>query len=127
MTEFRYFKRSEFACKCGKCDNLIQDSFVEKMDALRHICGFPISISSGYRCPAHNAAVSGTGDDGPHTTGCAADVPIDRKRAYILLQNAIQMGFTGIGFKQHGGVRFMHLDTLPDALGQPRPAIWSYP
>jgi hypothetical protein len=39
---------------------------------------------------------------------------------------APQFGFTGIGFKQKGVIRFVHLDALPNEIGQPRPTIWSY-
>jgi uncharacterized protein YcbK (DUF882 family) len=122
---WRHFKLSEFACRhCG--ENLIDHVFVSELDELRHRLGFPIAITSGYRCPTHNAKVSSTGLTGPHTTGRAADLGVARERAYEVLQTAMLMKFTGIGVKQHGGSRFIHLDQLPNAPGQPRPTIWSY-
>lgn len=36
------------------------------------------------------------------------------------------MKFTGIGIQQKGGDRYIHLDNLPNAPGQPRPTVWSY-
>jgi zinc D-Ala-D-Ala carboxypeptidase len=39
---------------------------------------------------------------------------------------ALEQGFTGIGVSQKGAIRFIHVDDLPDAPGQPRPTIWSY-
>jgi RimJ/RimL family protein N-acetyltransferase len=39
---------------------------------------------------------------------------------------ALALGFTGMGFQQKGNSRFLHLDDLPDAPGQPRPTVWSY-
>ncbi len=123
----RYFSISEFACRCGTCDNRIDLGFVLELDELRHRYGKPLMVSSGYRCPAYNAKVSSTGRTGPHTTGKAADVLVDRGEAFQLLRLAIMgMDFTGIGIQQKGGARFIHLDTLHNAPGQPRPTIWSY-
>lgn len=121
----RYFRRYEFDCKhCGQ--NRMDDQFLIELDELRHRYGKPLVITSGYRCPDHNAAVSSTGRTGPHTTGRAADIGVDRKNALAVLRIAMEMGFTGIGVQQKGGARFIHLDNLPDAAGQPRPTIWSY-
>lgn len=117
------FKREDFACKCGCGTNLIKDSTIDAAQALRSRVKFPMVITSGYRCPKHNAATSSTGEDGPHTTGEAFDVGCDRLNAFIILQEAMAMDvFTGIGVNQKGGGRFIHLDTL--SVG--RPAIWSY-
>lgn len=125
MAEWRYFQVSEFACKhCGQ--NLIDHQFVSELDELRHRYGAPLQVSSAYRCPDHNAKVSTTGRTGPHTTGRAADLLVDRGNAYKLLKIALEMGFTGIGIQQKGAGRFIHLDNLPNAPGQPRPTIFSY-
>lgn len=121
----RYFSISEFACRhCN--ENHIDLGFVRELDELRHRYGKPLMVSSGYRCPVHNAKVSSTGRTGPHTTGKAADLLVDRRDAFQLLRLAMGMGFTGIGIQQKGGGRFIHLDILPNAPGQPRPTLWSY-
>jgi zinc D-Ala-D-Ala carboxypeptidase len=121
----RYFKVSDFACHhCG--ENKIDYLLVEQLDELRHQCGFPITISSGYRCPDHNAKVSSTGRTGPHTTGRAADLAVSHQQALTVLRKALAMNFTGFGVNQKGGGRFIHLDTLPNAPGQPREHLWSY-
>jgi len=101
-------------------------AYLEKLDQLRGDYGKPIIISSGYRCPSHNAKVSSTGTTGPHTTGKASDLQVDRSDAYLLLGLAYARGFTGIGINQKGSGRFIHLDTLREAPGQPRPTLWSY-
>jgi zinc D-Ala-D-Ala carboxypeptidase len=122
---WRHFELSEFACRhCNQ--NLIDHVFVTELDDLRHNLGFPLVISSGYRCPEHNAKVSSTGRTGPHTTGRAVDIAVSHARAYDVLQAAMMMRFTGIGINQKGGSRFIHLDNLPNAPGQPRPHLWSY-
>jgi hypothetical protein len=130
---WRYFRVEEFACRhCGA--NLICPDFVDKLDALRAQVGFALPVTSGYRCPAHNQAVSTTGPAGPHTTGRAVDLAVDRERALrvlevVLAQNneAVLAGrgrvWTGVGVKQKGGARFLHLD---DLAGATRPSLWSY-
>lgn len=121
----RYFKISEFACKCCSLAPMNM-AFLAAVDELRHRYGKPLVVTSGYRCARHNQAVSKTGVSGPHTTGKAADFAVGRGDAYELTKLAFEMGFTGIGFQQKGEGRFIHLDTLPNGAGQPRPTIWNY-
>lgn len=123
---WQHFRAEEFACKCGCGLNLIDHQFVTELDDLRHSLGFALPITSGYRCPRHNAKVSSTGLTGPHTTGRAADIAVSHGRAYEVLQAALMLKFTGIGINQKGASRFIHLDNLPNAPGQPRATIWSY-
>lgn len=121
----KHFNRAEFDCKhCGQ--NHMDANFLLEIDELRDRYGKPLSVTSGYRCPAHNNNVSSTGLTGPHTTGRAVDLAVDRGNAYKLLKLALEMGFSGIGVQQKGATRFLHLDNLPNAPGQPRPSIWSY-
>lgn len=121
----RYFDLSEFACRhCGA--NRMANWFLRDLDELRHQFGRPLIITSGYRCPTHNAVVSSTGRAGPHTSGCAADIGVSRGAAYALLRLALALGFTGIGVAQKSADRFIHLDKLPAAPGRPRPSVWSY-
>jgi uncharacterized protein YcbK (DUF882 family) len=121
----RYFVPAEFACRhCGA--NHMDPVFLAMVDELRARYGKPIIVTSGYRCPEYNARISATGRTGPHTTGHAIDVSVSRGDAFALLRLALSMGFTGIGIKQTGAQRFLHLDDLPNAPGQPRPTIWSY-
>ena len=125
-----HFTRDEFACKGEACcghSNLIEDSFIDKLERLRKTFGFAFPVASGYRCPIHNQRVSTTGPNGPHTTGRAADLSLDRLRAFMVMSSALGSGeFTGIGIKQHGPARFLHLDDL-EAPAHPRPTLWSYP
>lgn len=118
----RYFKPHEFACRC--CGEVKMDqAFVTKLDNLRHEFGSPLVVTSGYRCPEHNAAVNG----GPaHPSGKAVDVAIRGADARELVWRAIGAGFTGVGVQQKGARRFIHLDTLEDSPSAPRPWLWSY-
>lgn len=125
--EIEFFSRSEWACQhCGRCE--VDETFVMRIDELRRKYGMPLRITSGYRCPEHNAAVSSTGHDGPHTTGRAVDLAVSRGDAYQVLKIAMAMGgFSGFGFAQRGSGRFLHIDDLRnDETVGPRPTIWSY-
>lgn len=123
-----YFQNSEFDQKgLPGSGAKMKNEFIVYLNELRRRCGFPLVVSSGYRSPEYNASVSTTGDNGPHTTGKAVDFAVSREQAYIVLREAFAMGvFTGIGIKQHGEGRFIHLDILTAAEGYPRPMIWSY-
>ena len=120
-----HFTNAELACKCG-CGLLPELDFMLKVETLRARVGFKLPVTSGARCPKRNSRVSGTGEDGPHTTRRAIDLAISRQQAYIVMREALALGFTGMGFNQKGDARFLHLDDLPDAPGQPRPTVWSY-
>lgn len=127
------FTPKEFVCKCRYCPGstpqgvaeIMDKAFVGRLYLLRMRLGSGITITSGYRCPAHNATVSSTGRSGPHTTGHAADLDLNRERGFHILKWLEELGFTGIGFQQKGNGRFIHLDDL-SAPAHPRPTIWSY-
>ena len=120
-----HFAMSELTCRCG-CGMLPEQDFMEKIETLRLAYGKPLRVTSAARCPDHNSRVSGTGRTGPHTSGRALDLAVDRGHAYQLASLAFASGFTGIGFQQKGAGRFLHLDDLPNGPGCPRPTIWSY-
>jgi len=70
------FNSSEFECKCSRCKEVkIDMDHVRKLQKLRDDLGAPISINSGYRCPAHNAEVGGA-DNSQHKYGTATDIVV---------------------------------------------------
>ena len=119
-----YFHPREFLCL--HCSILkINDSFMDRLFAIRAALGLPMVITSGYRCPYHNKEISESGTTGPHTTGHAADVQMAGEGvAHLLGIAGSQM--TGFGLKQHGPTkeRFVHLDDLQ--LPYHRPRWWTY-
>lgn len=127
---WKYFTLTEFECRCGCGANKIDVSLVDRLDQLRGECDFPIVVTSGYRCPNHNEAVSTTGRDGPHTTGKATDVAVSGAQARIMLRHALssKYQFFGVGLNQRGeyNKRFIHLDTLRSPDHTPRPHVWTY-
>lgn len=125
-SKVKHFTEAEFTCRCGCGKADMNPVFMGRLDALRAGCDFPFVVTSGYRCPKHNARVSSTGRAGPHTTGRAVDIALDRARAFRVMGMVHRLGFTGIGWQQKGGGRFVHLDDLENAPGCPRPTVWSY-
>ena len=129
MTKYApVFRIEEFVCRhCGEVT--MHTDFLDKLYHLRDALSWPMKVSSGYRCPLHNKAVSSTGLNGPHTTGRAADIEVSGLVAYHLIRLAFEAGITGIGVSQKGVVksRFIHLDDIPvKSITIPRPRIWSY-
>ena len=131
---YRNFSRAELMCRCG-CQRMEMDhEFMLKIQRMRAVSEKPFTVTSAFRCPEHNNNVSSTGYDGPHTTGHAIDLQFFGNDAFALLELVFTDSdewireFTGIGVSQKGshGARFIHLDDLPNAPGQPRPWIWSY-
>jgi uncharacterized protein YcbK (DUF882 family) len=102
--------RSEIACPC--CGALPPDDAFQKLlaylEAVRERYGHPMPVTSGYRCPRHNAAVGGVATS-PHLLGLAADVRVAngalRRR---LVEAAIMSDTPGIGIYE----RHVHLDLV---------------
>jgi uncharacterized protein YcbK (DUF882 family) len=117
----------EWACQ-GTGKILIVPEFLDLFEELRARMGVPLHITSGYRSPEHNLRVATTGPEGPHTTGQAVDIAIQGFAWVQLVAAAVDLGYTGFGIKQTGAQagRFIHLDTLTNKPGRPRPAQWFY-
>lgn len=119
---WKHFSHDEMKCKgSGECR--MDPSFMDFLEEVRSEYGKPMIIVSGYRSPSHNARVSNTGATGPHTKGQAADVAVSGTDAHRLLKIALAHGVRGVGVKQKGNGRFLHLD---NTVGDLRPWVWSY-
>ena len=112
----RYFKLSDFNCQ-ETGNNEMSEKFLEKLDDLRHKCGFPFIITSGYRDPTHSIEAR-KAKAGTHSRGIASDIRINNgKEAYDIIKNAQSMGFNGIGVAKS----FIHVD-----IRKGMPVLWSY-
>ena len=121
--EWANFKHEEFACPCCNKQN-IHHSFVDRLQRLRNTYGKPMQITSGFRCQEYDEKLGGKK---AHQSGHAADMLIPGSDIYHFLNLAYQHGFTGIGVKAHGDVRFVHLDDLQHAeWTDKRPFFWTY-
>jgi len=71
-----YFKPHEWRCKCGKCADAgpLAEELLIRLDVLRVFVGGPVIITSGWRCPAHNAKTPGAVESSRHLLGRAADL-----------------------------------------------------
>jgi zinc D-Ala-D-Ala carboxypeptidase len=124
------FSRAELACKCG-CDRADMDPlFMDRLQAMRTSVGEPFVITSGFRCKAHNDAVSRDtrgSTDYPHA-GHAADIRCALALADEIIAESYAAGMTGRGIAQKGDVakRFVHVDDMPPSARRMRPTIWSY-
>lgn len=97
----KYFKRSEFACKCGKYCNGYpaepQEKLIKVADKVREHFGSPATVSSGLRCTTHNANVGGVSNS-RHLSGKAMDFSIKGKTAsqvlaYVQQQSDIRYAY----------------------------------
>ena len=112
----RYFKLSDFDCQ-ETGNNEMSEEFLEKLDELRHKCGFPFIITSGYRDPSHSIEAR-KAKAGTHARGIASDIRINNgNEAYQIIKHAQSMGFNGIGVAKS----FIHVD-----IRKGMPVIWCY-
>lgn len=103
----------------------MDDDFMAKLDIIREEVGVPFIVTSGYRDKTHPIEAKKT-TPGAHASGKAVDILIRGKDALKLIEVALKHGITGLGVKQHGDSRFIHLDTLDSEPHRPRPTVWSY-
>ena len=115
------FTVAEMACKCG-CGSLPDPVFMDWLQHVRNSFSNPMPITSGARCPAHNAAVGGAAESA-HMLGMAADVSVSGHAAMRLIGVAHLWGVKGLGLKQHGPSRMVHLDIGPRETS----TVWTYP
>ena len=119
------FTFDEMACRnCPHCGGLsdMDENVMMKLQQLRDLCGFALPVNSGFRCLQKNKDCGGYLTSA-HLTGEAADLRVDREKARIVIQAAIDMGFS-VGIDQKGTSRFVHVDTKIRSSGTP--ALWSY-
>ena len=87
----RYYEMKEFACKCcgqlkPSAEQNLQALVDHVLDPARERLGMPITVNSGYRCPAHNKAVGGV-KNSQHLKGEAADITCaDNKRLAEIIE-----------------------------------------
>lgn len=102
----QYFSIDEFRCsKTG--ESVMSEDFLFLLDELRERCGFPFTITSGYRHPTHPVEAA-KDRPGTHSQGIAADIKVNnghqRRR---IVDEALKMGvFQGIGVAEG----FVHVD-----------------
>lgn len=101
------FTRKELECPCcQRCE--MTDELLDKLQALRDRLGFPLIVTSGFRCLEHNKKVGGS-PRSQHLKGNAVDIRVIKFSSHTrhrLIKNAFSTGFKGIGT----GKNRLHLD-----------------
>lgn len=118
MSDWPYF---------SEVDARMDEDFMSRLIHLREQYNRPMPVTSSFRTAEHNREIGGS-ENSAHLIGRAVDVHVFGQNAHDLATLAFRLGFTGIGFKQHGPHtgRFIHLDDCPFTERRPRPRIWSY-
>lgn len=98
----------EFASQDGADTVLIDLDLVNQLQAIRDKLDVPVTVTSGYRTAAHNAAVGGE-PGSLHTLGRAADIIARGKTTLEVAACAESIGASGILRYITSG--FVHVDT----------------
>lgn len=119
----RYFKESEFACKCGCGLTSINDILIYSLDEFRDRLRMPIIVTSGVRCEAYNKRVEGTpcSYHVPREFGGtrAVDITVPGLELMHLYEAVTRYGgFSGVGIYPHQN--FLHLDMRDGSGGEAR-------
>lgn len=108
-----HFNSAEMDCHGNGCcsTTLINKTLVEYLEKIRIHFGKPITITSGYRCPTHNARIGGaTGSR--HSKGDAADIVVSGVAPSEVAKYAESIGILGIGlYETSSDGHFVHIDT----------------
>ena len=86
-----HFSRAEFQCPdCGRV--YVSPHLIDLLERAREEFERPIVINSGFRCPAHNAAIGGR-PQSAHLTGEAADIRcLDPRTRMQLVRIFLELG-----------------------------------
>lgn len=109
------FKVREFRCKDGTDTVMVDETLTVVLQCIREHFGKPVTITSGYRTAAHNAAVGGT-KSSQHLLGRAADirvqgVSVEEVAAYA---ESLMPDWGGVGrypVKAGRATGWVHVDT----------------
>lgn len=107
----KYFKRSEFACKCGKyCNGYpveMDERLIKIADIVRDHFGNVITVTSGIRCETHNKNVGGVANS-RHLSGKAMDFRVSGIPSSIVLPYV--QGLSGIRYAYAIDSNHVHMD-----------------
>lgn len=119
------FKAFEFDCPCSKClETPVEMRLIDLLQSLREETGFPIKITSGYRCADHQEELRQQGCEtakgkSQHELGAAADIKTGLHTGEELEKFARAVGFKAVGVGKH----WVHLDLRDDKPFR----RWTYP
>lgn len=117
MDGSNYFRRTEFACKCGCGYDTVDADLLHILHRLRRDSGKAVYINSGCRCDDHNSSIGGSVRS-QHLLGKAADIRVagvDTKKIYQYI-DLMRPNDAGIGLYK----TFVHVDV------RAKKARWGY-
>lgn len=82
----KYFKKSEFTCKCGCGLNNIDLKLVKILEKIREHYNKPLVVTSGCRCKKKNDSLKGSSPNSRHLYGKASDIYVQGVSTNELLQ-----------------------------------------
>lgn len=105
----KYFRKEEFACRCGCGASEMDEKLIRIADGVRAHFGKPITVSSGRRCASHNAKVGGVSNS-RHTRnpGKAMDFCVSGKTSAVVL--AYVQKLSGIRYAYAIDGKYVHMD-----------------
>ena len=112
------FKVREFRCRDGSDAIMIDQTLVVLLQAIREHFGKAVTITSGYRTAAHNAAVGGA-KSSQHLLGKAADIQVadTTVEAVAAYAESLMPDWGGVGrypVKAGRAKGWVHVDTRPN-------------
>ena len=112
------FTVREFRCRDGSDAIMIDQTLVVLLQAIREHFNKPITITSGYRTAAHNAAVGGA-KSSQHLLGRAADIQVAgvSVEAVAAYAESLMPDWGGVGrypVKAGRTKGWVHVDTRPN-------------
>jgi len=115
----KWFKFSEFECKCGCGLNNFNPVLAVLIDSMRENCGFPFAVRSACRCIEHNKKEGGK-PRSDHLTGDGIDIKATTNyQRFKIIQDAIFRGIDRIGI----GRSFVHIGIRKS---NPKERTWLY-
>ena len=113
-----HFRVQEFRCKDGSDPVFVDTALVELLEQLRVHFGKAVTITSGYRTPAHNAKVGGS-KSSQHLLGRAADIQVASTSVEDVAAYAESLlhNWGGVGrypVKAGRAKGWVHVDTRPN-------------
>jgi len=104
----KYFRRAEFACRCGCGFDSVDTETLGIIEAVREHFDVPVKITSASRCPAYNADVGGSAVS-QHMKGRACDIQVQGVEPSVVAAyvETLLLGAGGLGRYK----TFTHVDT----------------
>ena len=112
------FKVRELRCKDGTDTVMVDEALTVVLQCIREHFGKPVTITSGYRTAAHNAAVGGA-KSSQHLYGRAADIRVQgvSVEAVAAYAESLMPDRGGVGrypVKAGRATGWVHVDTRAD-------------